>query len=846
MGLFPKLKIAQKLPILVVGSALLVGAGVGLASYFIASSTVDRMTQQQLNTAATARAAEFRTFLENVEKDLVITATTDTLFQATRDFAINWNLFLTAKPPVDPAAALTDAYITGNPNPEGERQLLDQPAGIKSTTYDFTHGKVHPAFRRQVEQRGYSDLYLLDPHGNLVYSVRKEADFATNFATGIYADSGLGRAFQRAIAITEPGQVVFEDFAPYAPRNGLAASFVATPVLNPQNGTLVGVMAIRISQLALNTMMQQNEHLGQTGESLIVGTDYLFRNDSLFSEERDTLTTTYRNPLVDSALAGSTASGVTAGYRGMDMLTTAVPLEFHGTRWAVVTTISEDEAHQPVIAMGSMIFGVGGLLLVAVAAAGLVFSRTIIQPITGLTRAMGALSEGDLAAVVRTSNDHDEVGEMARAVEVFRENAIQVRDLTEEERAGSERRRFERTQMMQALQMAFGEVVDAANEGDFGKRVEADFPDPELNALAASVNNLVETVDRGVSETGAVLASLARTDLTKRVHGQYQGAFERLKSDTNAVADRLTEIVRQLRETSRALKSATGEILAGANDLSGRTTKQAATIEETSAAMEQLAATVQQNAQRARDATGVAAGVTRTAEEGGQVMHQATEAMERITTSSGKISNIIGFIDDIAFQTNLLALNASVEAARAGEAGRGFAVVAVEVRRLAQSAAKASSDVKALIEQSSTEVRSGSKLVSEAATKLNAMLGVARTSNTLMDGIARDSQEQAASIDEVNAAVRTLDEMTQHNAALVEETNAALESAEAQASELDRIVEVFTLGAGDRQAPAPSPKVHDDVPPRPAVKGLQDKVREAARNYLGGGNAAAEMEWAEF
>src|SRR5690606_5895120 len=195
-------------------------------------------------------------------------------------------------------------------------------------------------------------------------------------------------------------------------------------------------------------------------------------------------------------------------------------------------------------------------------------------------------------------------------------------------------------------------------------------------------------------------------------------AFDRLKGDTNAVADKLTEIVGQLRETSRSLKQATGEILSGTNDLSERTTKQAATIEETSAAMEQLATTVVQNAERANEASKVAGTVTRTAEEGGAVMAQANGAMAAIETSSGKISNIIGMIDDIAFQTNLLALNASVEAARAGEAGKGFAVVAVEVRRLAQSAAEASAEVKVLIEQSETEVKGGSRLVAEAAERL--------------------------------------------------------------------------------------------------------------------------------
>src|SRR4029079_2637567 len=138
-------------------------------------------------------------------------------------------------------------------------------------------------------------------------------------------------------------------------------------------------------------------------------------------------------------------------------------------------------------------------------------------------------------------------------------------------------------------------------------------------------------------------------------------------------------------------------------------------IEETSAAMEQLANTVGSNAQKANEASEVSSRVTLAAEQGGAVMQEANSAMERITSSSAKISNIIGMIDDIAFQTNLLALNASVEAARAGEAGRGFAVVASEVRRLAQSAAQASSEVKQLIEQSTTEVSAGTKLVVSAA-----------------------------------------------------------------------------------------------------------------------------------
>jgi len=192
------------------------------------------------------------------------------------------------------------------------------------------------------------------------------------------------------------------------------------------------------------------------------------------------------------------------------------------------------------------------------------------------------------------------------------------------------------------------------------------------------------------------------------------------------------------------------------------------------------------------------------------VMNDATQAMTAIETSSGKISNIIGMIDDIAFQTNLLALNASVEAARAGDAGKGFAVVAVEVRRLAQSAAGASSDVKALIEASAGEVRSGAQLVNRAAERLQDILVGAEESATLIDAIATANRDQSGALEEVAVAVRQMDEMTQHNAALVEQTNAAIEQTEAQAGELDRIVAVFRSGQ-----PAAMPE-----PARPAAPRL--------------------------
>ncbi len=335
--------------------------------------------------------------------------------------------------------------------------------------------------------------------------------------------------------------------------------------------------------------------------------------------------------------------------------------------------------------------------------------------------------------------------------------------------------------------------------------------------------------ERTVELTGQVLRKLAEGDLRSRIEDAFEPEFQQIKDDTNAVADRISEILIKLRGTSHSLKTATSELLTGANDLADRTTRQAAAIEQTSAAMEQLATTVASNAERAEQASGQTRTVATIAHEGGIVMNDANSAMERITESSQQISSIIGVIDDIAFQTNLLALNASVEAARAGEAGKGFAVVAVEVRRLAQSAAEASKEVKTLIERSASEVKAGSTLVADATGKLESMLSAIQTNETMVNAIADSNRHQASAISEITTAILQMDEMTQHNAALVEQTNAAIEQTEGQASELDDIVAVFRLEGSQHLNMAASPR----------------QLRPAQRPTVVG-NTAIDRDWNEF
>jgi methyl-accepting chemotaxis protein len=336
----------------------------------------------------------------------------------------------------------------------------------------------------------------------------------------------------------------------------------------------------------------------------------------------------------------------------------------------------------------------------------LLFQRLVaarLRTLIGITKALMA-GKTDVSIPPQTMDDELKV--MFDAFAQFREALIEqaaMKRSEEQSNADAGLRRRASDRLTADLQAG----ISAVMQGDLGRRIAEDFEQDELRQLARQVNGLLQAMDAGLTETGRVLSALAHADLTQRVNGEFTGAFAELRDNTNAVADRLSVVMGELQETSRRLKTATGEILAGSNDLSERTSRQAAMVEQTSATVEKLSTTVGANAARAQDADKAVGSASRIAVESGSAMEAAKAAMEKISTSSAKISNIIGLIDDIAFQTNLLALNASVEAARAGEAGKGFAVVAVEVRRLAQSAAEASSEIKQLIDLSVGEVKAG-------------------------------------------------------------------------------------------------------------------------------------------
>ncbi|PPV06151.1 methyl-accepting chemotaxis protein [Xanthomonas bromi] len=338
-------------------------------------------------------------------------------------------------------------------------------------------------------------------------------------------------------------------------------------------------------------------------------------------------------------------------------------------------------------------------------------------------------------------------------------------------------------------------LAQAAANGDFGVRGDAQRFQYDFRAMVDSLNQLMATADANLQALSKVLQAIAAGDLTTGMHGNFHGVFARMRDDANATVAQLADIVGRIQVSTDAINDAASEIASGNQDLSQRTEQQAANLEETAASMEELTSTVRNNAEHARRANQLVVSAATVASQGGAVVGEVVGTMAGIQVASKKIADIISIIDGIAFQTNILALNAAVEAARAGEQGRGFAVVASEVRMLAQRSAGAAKEIKHLIEDSVSRVEHGNQLVGQAGRTMQDIVDSVQSVTAIMQEIGEASQQQSQGIELVSQTIAQMDQATQQNAALVEEATAAARSMEEQAQQLRDAVSVFQLQA---------------------------------------------------
>jgi methyl-accepting chemotaxis protein len=638
--------------------------------------------------------------------------------------------------------------------------------------------EVEDFFTTYKEKYGYYDLYLFNPDGYLFYSVEHQPDYQTNMLSGPYKDSNLGRLVAEVLKTKQFG---LADFERYEPARKAPAAFVAQPLVFKDNVELI--ISAQLSLDHINAIIQERAGLGETGESYLVGSDKLWRNNSNFLRELG-LESTVLNPniAVDTvasrrALIGKSGTEVIENYRGDQVLSSWSPIIVQepteskpkGITWALISEINLEEIRRPLIKMMWIIgftFG-GAVILVTTVAIALAGGLTVqVRKIMDLFNNIG-MGEFEARAEVTSK---DELGAMAESLNAMLDNTL---------------------------------VLIQSRE--------------ERDAIQKSILKLLEEI-----------SGLAEGDLTRRaeVTAEMTGA---IADSFNAMAEQLSDVVLNVKRTTGEVTATSRKVNLSTGQLAKTSQTQTKQISRAIADITEMAASIQQVAENAVQSAAVSEQSTVNAKEGAEAVQLTNKAMEairensqetaraikRLGESSQEIGNIVQLINDIADRTSILALNASIQAAMAGDAGRGFAVVAEEVQRLAERSTKATKQIDTLIkniqgeineagtsmEESIQRVVEGSNLADNAHNKLQEIETVSTQLAELIQSISMAATQQAKASDSITKTMEEVGKVSAQNSAASQKTAVVIRRLSETSEQLATSVEIFKLDETGNQKP---------------------------------------------
>lgn len=612
---------------------------------------------------------EFSAYMRSIEKDLQVIAENPGTISALHAFSKAWSELGEGQ-----MESLQKTYIDESPHPIGEKEKLD--AGSTGSSYDTVHGKYHPWFRYLLQQHQYYDVFLLDLDGNLIYSVFKELDYATNLLTGEWKNSDLGNAFRAGLK-GKAKSMTFFDFRPYAPSHGAPASFMATPIFD--NGTRVGVLVYQMPVDAINEVMNSTAGLGETGSTVLVGSDYLLRNDTKVTEANDILKTSIKNDAIAMALAGDDAIALGDDFLNQPAEFVAKPISFAGTNWALVAVKQLDEIYAPVNAMRNQIVLLALGILLILGLVGFVLSRRITNPISALVNQMRDLANGNTDIALQGVDRSDEIGDMNKAVAVFQDNAIE-RDKLQGDSQRVTETRLERQKRVDSLIQDFRSVVAKSLDG-----VAAN-----TDQMQSTAQSLTATAEETSSQAGT--ASTASEAASQNVQAVAAAAEELSAS--------IDEIGRQISDTNdvvgRANSAAelTNEKVTGLADAASRIGKVVSLIRDIAEQTNLLALNATIEAARAGEAgrgfAVVASEVKELATQTGKATEEIGSQISNIQVETESAVAAIGEISEIMRDVNT---KTSAIAAAVEEQGASTTEISRNVQQAAMGSATVTDNI---------------------------------------------------------------------------------------------------------------------------------------------------------
>lgn len=415
------MRITLKFPLVMITFALISALTTGVVAYLQAANSIKSQAKDHLFSLLESRESSLEHYIEAKVNNIQYHANSVLINNAFNEFKAAWSSL-----PEPAGQYLSHQYLTNNPYPHAQRKYL--LAAKDGSEYSSVHERYHSEFTSLIATGAFYDLFLIDTSGNVIYTVTKEADFATNLNDDAWSETGLAVAYQLTKSDPIENKLNFVDFLPYAPSNNQMASFISVAVLD-QQGALSGVLAFQLSIQRLNQVMQVTAGMGDSGETYLVGPDLTMRSDSRFYSTSTILKTTVNTESVQKAFNGESSVIITDDYRGISVYSAFKSINMFGQRWAMLAEIDESEVHAPIVSLNHLLIVTGLIIGCLIAALGYFLSSDLATPIRSMTKSMNNLSKNDLSTNISVDERRDEVGLMADALIKFKGVALEKEQL---------------------------------------------------------------------------------------------------------------------------------------------------------------------------------------------------------------------------------------------------------------------------------------------------------------------------------------------------------------------------------------------------------------------------------